>query len=139
MKLESELLFKKSPKRYMFEHKWTLQEDFNEIMTQWQLGDNMDDLPRKLSQFGGILKEWAGYRFSSIPRRIESLHKELNQFLTPNHAASNANKIFELEHTIEKLVSQEELHWKQKARTNWLAHGDGHTKFSPICIGAKKI
>lgn len=106
-----------------------LEEDFNEIMMHWQLRDNMDDLPRKLSYFSGTLKEWAGDLFSNIPRRIESLRKELNQLLTPNHVASNADKIVDLEHTIEKLVSQEELHWKQRAQTNWQVHGDGYTKF----------
>ncbi|XP_073067166.1 uncharacterized protein [Primulina eburnea] len=80
-------------------------------------------------RFSGVLKEWAGSRFSDLSRKIEALRKELDALMNPLKASSNERRINELENIIEKLVMQEEMHWKQRARTNWLVQGDGNTKF----------
>lgn len=82
-----------------------------------------------LFQFTGVLKDWAGSRFSDLSRKIEFFRKEFNGLSNPHHATKNSGRISALENTIEKLVVQEKMHWKQRARTNWLAHGDGNTKF----------
>ncbi|XP_073291073.1 uncharacterized protein [Primulina huaijiensis] len=75
------------------------------------------------------LRDWVGSRFSNIPRQIEALRKELNELIQPHKANLNAGRISQLEHLIEKLVLQEETHWKQRSRANWLKYGDGNTKF----------
>lgn len=42
---------------------------------------------------------------------------------------NNSYRISELEHDIERLLIQEEMHWNQRTRANWLAQGDGNIKF----------
>ncbi|XP_073042054.1 uncharacterized protein [Primulina eburnea] len=106
-----------------------MEEDFHQVMNQWMHNDINVDLPTSLFQFSGVLNDWAGSRFYDLSRKIESLRKELNGLLNPIHSINNTRRIQELEHTIERLVVQEETHWKQRARTNWLAQGDGNTKF----------
>lgn len=56
------------------------------------------------------------------------MRKELNELLHSKCDKDNFTRITTLEHDIEKMVVQNELHWKQRARLNWLAHGDGNTK-----------
>lgn len=47
---------RKGPKRFLFEHKWMLEEDFHLIMDNWNQIHNSVDLPTKLSRFSGSLK-----------------------------------------------------------------------------------
>lgn len=109
-------------------------------MDKWIHYDNIIVLPNLLFQFSGVLKDWAGSRFSDMSRKIEAFRKELNGLLNPHHAIKNSGRISVLENTIEKLVVQEEMHWKQRARTNWLAHGDGNTKlFHSFASQRKRI
>ncbi|XP_073038304.1 uncharacterized protein [Primulina eburnea] len=129
MKMGCEAEFRKRPSRFTFEHKWMLEEDFQSVMDQWKNNVNFMELPSKLNQFSGILKSWAGSRFSDFPRKIELLRKEINELLTPSQAKNNSVRLVFLEHELEKLLIQEEMHWNQRARTNWMAHGDGNTKF----------
>ncbi|XP_075498859.1 uncharacterized protein LOC142537187 [Primulina tabacum] len=76
---------RKCPKRFTFEHKWLLEEDFTDTFSRsWQ-----------------ALKE----------------------------IKDNIIYIREIEYQIEKLSEQEEIHWNQRARVNWLQHGDRNTKF----------
>lgn len=113
----------------MFEHKWMLEEDFNSVMDQWKHNEDNANLSRKVSHFSNVLKAWAGSRFSNLHGTIESLRSELNELLKPNQVKNNSDIISQLEHIIDKLVMQEEVHWKQRARANWLSQGDGNTKF----------
>lgn len=83
--------------------------------------------------YGGILffgsYSWAGSSFSDLHRKIQSLRKDLYGLLHSNFSKDNFTIITNLEHEIEKLVVQEEMHWKKRARINWLAYGDGNTNF----------
>lgn len=46
-----DILFRKGPKRFMFEYKWMMEDDFNLIMEKWLQHENILDLPIKLSQW----------------------------------------------------------------------------------------
>lgn len=107
VKIGCDVRFRKWSKRFLFEHKWMMEEDFYRVMDQWKDNGNIVDLPSKLSHFSGSLSLWAGYRFSELPRKIELLHKELNGLIKPTLANLNYAHIYELEHNIEKLVLQE--------------------------------
>lgn len=105
-----------------------MEDDFSHLLDHWKKTGLQGDLPSKLSNFSSIPSNWAGSRFSQLPRKISNLLKERNRLLHSNLAKDNINSINSLETEIEKLVVQEEVHWKQRARANWLAHGDGNTK-----------
>lgn len=55
LKRKCDMLFRKGPKRFMFEHKWMMEEDFPLLMEQWMHYDNITDLPNLLFQFSGVL------------------------------------------------------------------------------------
>lgn len=115
-----------------------LEENFHLIMDNWQQLHISADLPTKLSQFSGSLKAWTCARFADTPRKIESLRRELNGLLNLLQAQNNGCRIAELEHRVDKMVCQEEFHWNQRARINWLAQGDGNTKFFHVFASERK-
>lgn len=56
MKLGCEFSSRKWPKRFMFEYKWMMEEDFQLIMDQWSKNEFLDDLSSNLYKFSGVLK-----------------------------------------------------------------------------------
>lgn len=120
----------KFPKRFTFEHKWVLENDFTDFFKlSWEGLRYYENLPEKLLKCSRDLKSWAGNRFQRLGQKISMLRRERDRLLSSFHDRDNYNQIQNIEHEIEKLSDQEELHWKQRARVNWLNHGDRNTKF----------
>ncbi|XP_062103956.1 uncharacterized protein LOC133815087 [Humulus lupulus] len=53
----------------------------------------------------------------------------LNQLHNGPRSVDNIKKIRERNRELNKFLTMEELFWKQRAQTKWLAHGDCNTKF----------
>lgn len=49
--------------------------------------------------------------------------------MNPSRASVIVDQIKLLENDLEKLSAQEEVHWQQRARVNWLSQGDRNTTF----------
>lgn len=72
---------------------------------------------------------WAGDRFNQMGKRSSRLRQDLNALIKTPNAKDNYSHINAVEKDIEKLLSQEEMHWKQRSRVNWLRFGDRNTKY----------
>lgn len=115
-------------KHFTFEHKWLLEDEFMDGFSRnWESLQGNHKLPWKLSKCSQYLRNWAGTRFNQLGKKIDKSRKELNALMTYQSAKDNHSQIRKLEHTIEKLSEQEEIHWKQRARVNWLQNGDMNT------------
>lgn len=65
---------KNLPKRFTFEHKWFMEEDFsNYIKTSWDDSNGAGDLLARLSMCSGAVKMWAGSRFDQLARKLHGL------------------------------------------------------------------
>lgn len=105
-------------------------EEFQSFLYQsWQDSGVLNDLPSKLKSCQAKLKSWAGKKFDHLCRKLVSLRRSLNHILNSNEVVHNFQRIVELEHDIDRLSLQEEIHWKQRSRVNWLGSGDRNTKF----------
>ncbi|XP_075499819.1 uncharacterized protein LOC142538372 [Primulina tabacum] len=106
-----------SPKRFNFEHKWFLEEDFTTIVTNnWEGSQGDYSLPQRLYRCSRTLTSWAGTKFDHIGRTLRELHKELDSLITSDHIQNNHDRIDEMERRIERLSDQEELHWNQPSK-----------------------
>jgi hypothetical protein len=62
----------------------------------------------------------------------------LEQVSVSDLIADNVKKHEEIAKEIEKLLEQEELHWAQRSRINWLQHGDKNTSYFHNFANARK-
>lgn len=87
------------------------------------------DVPAKLLACQNKINNWAGDHFNNLGKQISILRNSLNMLNHSNRYGDNLLRISELEANIEILTIQEEIHWKQRARSNWLRHGVRNTSF----------
>ena len=62
-------------------------------------------------------------------RRMKKLKKELEKVRRSPMTDENSARQKELLLNIELLLEQEEIYWVQRARANWLKHGDRNSGF----------
>lgn len=84
------------------------------------------------------LRIWAGERFRSLPRQLQTKCKQLNELRTRDNWSLNWNRIRQLEKEVENLATTEELYWRQHSRVNWLAHGDRNSKYFHACALSRR-
>ena len=63
------------------------------------------------------------------PKRINKLKKDLEKLRRGPVNATSLARQKETIVLIENLLEQEEIHWLQRGRANWLLHGDRNTSF----------
>lgn len=110
----------KYPKRFYFEQKWMLEDDFADCVEQGWSESVLLNLPDQLSACSHVMKRWAGQRFNKLGKQIYHLRNEMEYLWTLTPIKDNLARILRLEKKLEKLNEQEELHWYQRSRANWL-------------------
>ena len=91
----------------------------------------------ELSHLHGSLHEWDKQFLKRPKKRIRKAQRELEQALNGPMNDENEAKAKEQAALVEILLEQEEVHWLQRARANWLMHGDIFFISSPRLAGRK--
>jgi hypothetical protein len=122
------------PKR--FEARW-LQEDLVEEMVKaaWERAKAKGQDPSLMDKVNDVHSElhtWDKEVLKDLARRLGELKKDLEQLRRGpmSDAALAAQKEIQLQ--IEVTLEKEETYWVQRARANWLKHGDRNTQFFTV-------
>lgn len=75
------------------------------------------------------LHEWDREVLMQPKKRINKLKKELEKLKRGLIHVESRSRQKEVQILIENLLDQEGIHWIQRARANWLLHGDRNTSF----------
>ncbi|XP_073357859.1 uncharacterized protein [Aegilops tauschii subsp. strangulata] len=101
------------------------------VETAWggAAADSVSALQGRLQSLAGDLSRWDRTHFGNVGREIDQLKKQLHELREisgrsgPNHVETKViDRLTELYH-------QEEMLWRQRARLEWLVHGDKNTYF----------
>jgi hypothetical protein len=112
-----------SPSVLRFEAKWLKEAQFSEIVQQaWERSSNNlnSDLAGRLATVHEHLHKWDRYTLQSSKRRLRSAQRELERVAVDALTNENVTKQKEIAVEIERLLEQEEIHWAQRSRVNWL-------------------
>ena len=122
-------------RKRQFEARWLSEATVNEIVcTAWErasLPGGGSTLMQKTRQVHEDLHTWDREVLKAPVRRLKKLKKELEKVRRSPMTNENLARQKELLLNIELLLEQEEIYWVQRARANWLKHGDRNSGFFP--------
>ncbi|KAL0288473.1 UNVERIFIED_CONTAM: hypothetical protein Scaly_2729500 [Sesamum calycinum] len=108
-----------------FKAMWIKSEDCEKVISRlWHntsLGDPNDTFMRKLDTCRMGLISWSKVEFGEMTKRIREIEKEIGHIKSSVMTVNAKNKISTLEGELHKLLSVEELKWKQRGKSAWLA------------------
>ncbi|GMI79095.1 hypothetical protein HRI_001578800 [Hibiscus trionum] len=113
---------------FMFEASWLLEESCETTVADiWH--DSGDDLLGKLSMVSKGLDTW----FRKIRREknlsVNDLNKKLADLNDLQPTDDILGDIVETKLALNLELDRKELYWEQRARSNWLKHGDRNTSY----------
>jgi ribosome-binding protein aMBF1 (putative translation factor) len=120
------------PSVLRFEARWLKEKNFHDIVQEaWNSSgqSNQSDLATRLSVVHKSLHRWNRSVLKKPIRKIKSLKKDFEELTRSELTEENIQKEKELAKEIEQLLEQEEIHWAQRSRINWLQFGDKNTNF----------
>ncbi|XP_073024385.1 uncharacterized protein [Primulina eburnea] len=115
-------------REFMFEKKWYKEPDLQAFITSnWEnnVGDNIME---KMESLSTKLAEWGRKKNRIFKDEIEQCKKDIES-LRLSDSEEDAVGIQRIKYNLTKLISQEEMHWKQRAKEYWLQYGDLNTQF----------
>lgn len=128
----------KKPHRFFrFKEVWLTRDDFYRLVPVWweelpTKGNNAITFAAKLRHCRKRMKKWCAthfYSISKVKELSEDIQKldilEEQQTLTDQQAARRK----QLKLQVTKVIMEEEILWKTRAKQHWLKEGDGNTKF----------
>jgi hypothetical protein len=117
--------------RQHFEGRWLKEEKVGEIVsTAWEHAPPQAPVMSKLHSVHSELHEWDRNVLKAPKKKIRDLTKELDKLLSEPMGTENTQRQAEVTKLIEIALEQEEMHYMQRSRANWLIHGDRNTTFS---------
>jgi len=111
-----------------FEQVWTIDIDSHHLVQNTWLttsGDSVLKLQSTLNQ----LYDWGQTRFGDIPRKVKHLQEHLERLKNKVHNEESLINIKSIEKELDTVLKEEEMWWAQRAKINWLQHGDLNTKY----------
>lgn len=117
---------------FRFEKMWLTHEKFDDFVAEkW---NGQIDTNKALGELAVDLKDWNWRVFGEIKRRKNVLLKRLGgiQKKSPCNEAE-ARYLFKFERRLQEelniVLQQEELHWQQKSKSEWVRGGDRNTRY----------
>jgi hypothetical protein len=119
-----------SRRRRRFEGRWLQEEQVGDaVSTSWVHSPPGAPIMAKLAAVHSDLHEWDRTVLNAPQKKIKELTKELEVLLSGPMTNDTAHKQKEVTRQMEVALEQEEVHYMQRSRANWLMHGDKNTAF----------
>jgi hypothetical protein len=124
--------FRNSPKNKQkirrFEHIWIQDKESHQLVKDTWVNCG-GDISNKLKKVFNNLHSWGQAKYGIIPRKINMLQRQLQQLKDTMPSKEDIIQIQLKEQELDDTLKLEELWWAQRAKVNWLTHGDKNSKF----------
>ena len=105
-----------------------MENDYHELIdVVWGKDDglagSMGAVQKKLENCRGALKEWSRGKLANGEQAIKQ-QTALLQELQRDEDPQNRSAIRQLQEKIDKMLEQEDLKWRQRAKQSWYQKGD---------------
>lgn len=107
---------------------WLKEEDAPKLIEEsWKFGGL--NLVEKIETTQDKLHQWTSVKIKGAKVRIDKLHDKLAKCKDRIETEDDIQLEEGLSAEIDDLLLKEESYWQQRARINWLRHGDRNTNF----------
>jgi hypothetical protein len=135
----------KRRRRLCFRHeaRWVQEDEYTKIIKKvWvKKPECIDPWASIGGRLGGCKKELQKWQWrkkqDSTKEAIKKHIRELGVIQSVDGVPDLA-AIKHLKQNVHQLLEQEEVRWKQRAKINWLQHGDKNTKFFHACTNQRR-
>lgn len=123
--------------RFRFENTWLEEPSFRkEVVDFWLQLPAIHILP-KLISVSSFMARWGRNFFHKFRDKIQK-HKDTISSLVDRTDDIGIALYFDERNKLNDLLFHEEVYWKQRAKTFWLAEGDENTKFFHANASARR-
>jgi hypothetical protein len=118
---------------HWFEARWFREKDFRDVVLHaWEEASVVGQEAGVLGKLGHLhatLHKWDNSVLQKPKKRLRQAQREFERAVSQAITDESEAKAKELSELIEMLLEQEEVHWLQRSRANWLSQGDRNTTF----------
>jgi hypothetical protein len=111
-----------------FENGWLQEQACNQIVKEtWR--QTGGDISNKLQSVMERTHNWGKTNYGNIPKNIRDLQTKIQKLKSLIPTSDEITQIYQLECKLDGLLLKEEQWWAQRAKINWLLHGDKNSKY----------
>lgn len=127
----------KGPSRFSFQHMWTAHEKFlDDSRKAWSSGP-LSSYPiltvaLKLKHMKEFYRAWNKEIFKNVQANVataEAIFEDAEQVYDSHPSVATRTALSSAKDQLDRVLSQEEMFWRQRSRIKWLKEGDHNTKF----------
>jgi len=122
---------------FKFENAWRIDDGVNDVIQDSWLGSAGRNVIHKLSKCAKDLTHWSKTHCNKLQVDIEHCRKYLSRSHTV-HGIQDEVHFDKLRKKLNHLLVQEDMFWRQRAKTHWYRDGDLNTKFFHAAATSKK-
>jgi hypothetical protein len=122
---------------FCFENTWKLEPSLNDLMHDSWLMYNEVPAVDRLQRCANDLSYWSRTHCNTVRKDIAECKKQLEAHRT-NQMGVNQNQSLHLRKKMQQLLLQDDVYWRQHAKSFWYKDGDRNTKFFHVSATSRK-
>ena len=121
-----------APRSFKYEVAWERDSGLVPVVEHaWARsgGETVAEIRDKLTSLSSDLSAWDRTHFGNVKQEIQRLQRQLQEMRVIQNRSGPIHAEIKIVERLTELYHREEILWRQRARLEWLMHGDKNTHF----------